>query len=105
MVFHGTVTGPDLWNVFFEDARRAIEECFCTEVVYADDLNAYRLYPADVDSNAIETSMKNCQGELHQWGAANQVIIDAEITSDAIRLMKVVEQLFSSITQTNFQPI
>ena len=45
------------------------------------------------------------QSYIVQKEGKNQVIIDAEITSDAIRLMKVVEQLFSSITQTNFQPI
>ena len=28
MVFQGTVTGPSLWNLFFEDARHAINECF-----------------------------------------------------------------------------
>ena len=28
MVFQGTVTGPTLWNLFFEDARNAINECF-----------------------------------------------------------------------------
>ena len=28
MVFQGTVTGPSFWNVFFEDARHAINECF-----------------------------------------------------------------------------
>ena len=28
MVFQGTVTGPMLWNLFFEDARHAINECF-----------------------------------------------------------------------------
>ena len=28
MVFQGTVTGPDLWNLFFEDARQPIIECF-----------------------------------------------------------------------------
>ena len=28
MVYQGTVTGPILWNLFFEDARHAINECF-----------------------------------------------------------------------------
>jgi hypothetical protein len=42
MVYQGTVTGPSLWNFFFEDARHAINETFFTEIVYADDLNAYR---------------------------------------------------------------
>ena len=33
MVFQGTVTGPTLWNLYFEDSREAINECFYTEVV------------------------------------------------------------------------
>ena len=44
MVFQGTVTGPMLWNLFFEDARHAINECFFKEIIYADDLNAFRIF-------------------------------------------------------------
>ena len=40
MVFQGTVLGPDLWNLFFEDAREALNECSYKEAVFADDLNA-----------------------------------------------------------------
>ena len=76
MVFQGTVTGPTLWNLFYEDARHAINECFFTEVVFADDLNAYRPFPATTHNSAIMRSIKNCQTELHKWGAANQVAFD-----------------------------
>ena len=31
MFFQGTVWGPTLWNIFFEDARYAINEMFFTE--------------------------------------------------------------------------
>ena len=44
MVFQGTVGGPTLWNLFYEDARRAINEVFYTEVVFADHLNAYHVF-------------------------------------------------------------
>ena len=30
MVYQGTVTGPSLWNLFFADARHAINETFFT---------------------------------------------------------------------------
>ena len=53
MVFQGTVTGPLLWNFFFEDARHAINECFYKEVVFADDLNAYRVFPSATENSAI----------------------------------------------------
>ena len=76
MVFQGTVTGPTLWNLFFEDSRRPIQECFYTEIGYADDLNAYRVFPSDSDNDGIKKNMKMCQQELHKWGAANQVVFD-----------------------------
>ena len=77
MVYQGTVTGPILWNVFFEDARHAINEYLFTEVVYADDLNAYRIFPSDTNNDIMKTCIRNCQQELHKWGAANQVEFDA----------------------------
>ena len=69
MVYQGTVTGPMLWNLFFEDAREAINQCFYTEMAYADDLNAYRLFPDSMSNAVIEANLKNCQRELHMWGA------------------------------------
>lgn len=76
MVFQGTVLGPTLWNVFFEDARRAINEMFFTEVVFADDLNAYREFTARTSDEIIKNSTTKCQRELHSWGRANQVSFD-----------------------------
>ena len=77
MVYQGTVTGPILWNLFFEDARLAINECVFEEVVYAYDLNAYSIFPSDTDNDIIKTCMCDCQQELHKWGLANQVAFDA----------------------------
>jgi hypothetical protein len=76
MVFQGTVWGPTLWNIFYEDARNAINEVFFKEVVFADDLNAYRVFPGTVSNKVILKSIKGCQAELHGWGAANQVTFD-----------------------------
>ena len=77
IVFQGTVTGPTLWNLFFEDARHAINECFYNEIVFADDSNAYRIYPSAAQNDAMKRSLNNCQRELHKWGDANQVVFDA----------------------------
>lgn len=87
MVYQGTVTGPMLWNVFFEDARRAINEWFYTEVVYADDLNAYRIFSSTVSNDIIKKTIDSCQHELHEWGAANQVSFDASKESQHILSM------------------
>ena len=77
MVYQGTVLGPTLWNLFFEDARRAVNEVFFKECVFADDLNAYREFASDVSDATIVKSIDNCQQELHAWGRANQVAFDA----------------------------
>ena len=66
MVYQGTVTGPILWNLFFEDARHAIIECCFEEIVYADDLNAYRIFPADTLNIIIKSCLHSCWQELHK---------------------------------------
>ena len=76
MLFQGTVLGPTLWNLFFEDARLALNEWMFSEVIYADDLNAFRIFGNAVGVDAMQKSMDNCQQELHAWGAANQVLFD-----------------------------
>ena len=50
MAFQWTVIGPDLWNVYFEDARQAINEFMFEEIAYADDLNAYRVFGEQSDN-------------------------------------------------------
>ena len=76
MVFQGTVWGPPLWNVFYADARHAIQAAGFEEVVYADDLNAYRAVPNHVPLDAALTQAAECQSSLHRWGQANQVVFD-----------------------------
>ena len=69
MVFQGTVWGPLLWNVFYEDARKAIRACSYNEIVFADDLNAFRKYESKVKNDTIMDDIDKCQTELHVWGA------------------------------------
>jgi hypothetical protein len=76
MIFQGTVLGPPLWNIFFEDARLAVNELSFTEAVYADDLNAYRVFPGCIENKVLQKSMEACQNKLHAWGRANQVSFD-----------------------------
>jgi hypothetical protein len=61
MVNQCTVLGPILWNLFFEDARLAINEYHFTEVVYADDLNAFRIFGASESTDIIQKSRDLCQ--------------------------------------------
>ena len=76
MVFQGTVLGPVLWNVFFEDARKVTGERLFREIVYADDLNAYRDFLGSTPNEHILGTIDQCQSDLHAWGRANQVAFD-----------------------------
>jgi hypothetical protein len=76
MVFQGTVFGPMLWNMFYEDARHAIQEMSFDECVFADDLNAHRIFAESTPNAKILNSLTLCQEELHDWGKANQVAFD-----------------------------
>ena len=49
---------------------------FC-EIVIADDLNAYKTIALATPNEALKTDMKQFQLELHKWGRANRVRLDA----------------------------
>ena len=76
-VYQGTVWGPPLWNVFFEDARVPVNKAGYTEAVFADDLNAHRNYNATCRNEVLNEEMQYCQACLHEWGRANKVQFDA----------------------------
>ena len=76
-VYQGTVWGPPLWNVFFEDARMAVNKAGYTEAIFADDLNAYKSYDSSCNSEVLSEEMEYCQECLHEWGRANKVQFDA----------------------------
>ena len=42
MVFQGTVWGPPLWNTHYADSKRPIRKTWFQEIVFADDLNAWK---------------------------------------------------------------
>ena len=48
--------GPQLWNLFFEDAANAIKEFMYQEIIFADDLNAYKVVPS---STTVDGAMKS----------------------------------------------
>ncbi len=77
MVFQGTVWGPSLWNAFFGDCVCAISVCGFEAVIYADDCNAFRVFPRHTPNSSIHESLAECQESLHQWGRANRVTFDA----------------------------
>ena len=76
MIYQGTVWGPWLWNIFYEDARLALHVWSFLEIVFADDLNAYRPFPLRTPNAVLVGEAEKCQSELHKWGRANQVEFD-----------------------------
>eukprot|EP00969_Alexandrium_andersonii_P021328 931895-Alexandrium_andersonii.AAC.1 len=72
MAYQGTVFGPTLWDLFFADARSAIDSAGFTETIYADDLNAYRVITSDVTDEQAFVMIRDCQSRLHRWGSANR---------------------------------
>jgi hypothetical protein len=82
MIYQGTDLGPLLWNLFYE--RLPIQKASFTEVVYADDLNGFRIFSAETNNEDIQKSLQLCQRELHAWGRANQVSFDASKESSHI---------------------
>jgi hypothetical protein len=76
MVFQGTVWGPTLWNLFYEDARSAIGIAEFQEMVYADDLNAYKAFKLVVPNEDVLLACGKCQALLHEWGGDNEVAFD-----------------------------
>ena len=65
MVFQGTVWGPLLWNVFYEDAVKPVRDSNFTEVMYADDLNAFAEVPATTSNTEALAAARTCQTALH----------------------------------------
>ena len=53
MVYQGTVLGPPLWNVFYEDAAIAIRVHGFCEVVFADDGICWNCFPNRIDRTEI----------------------------------------------------
>ena len=76
MLFQGTVVGPPLWNLFYEDARDPVRAEDFVEVVYADDMNAFKEFPlATPNAEALQHG-RAVQSKVHDWGRANQVAFD-----------------------------
>ena len=76
MVYQGTVWGPALWNVHYADASVPIQKHGFTEIIFADDLNAYKAYKHDCSNDVLLKDMQACQEEVHKWGRGNQVTFD-----------------------------
>ena len=86
-VFQGTVLGPVLWNLFYEDARRAANKLGFSESVFADDFICWRGFTIKIPAQRREahiaehqeialSKLREVQQEVHAWGEANRVVFD-----------------------------
>ena len=79
--------GPVLWNLFYEDARRAVNRLGFSESVFADDFICWRgfnmkvptqrreAHIAEQQGNAL-SKLRDVQNEVYCWGVANRVVFD-----------------------------
>ena len=80
-VFQGTVLGPPLWNLFYEDARHSVTWKGFFESVFADDFNCWKAFAVkhaevDVSQKKAMDELQEVQKELHLWGEANRALFD-----------------------------
>ena len=64
--------GSKLWNLYLEDPARTIDERTFEEVVYADDLNAYKIVPSKTPLDKCMETIDRVHLELHRWGVAKK---------------------------------
>ncbi len=75
-VFQGTVLGPPLWNVFFNDVTQSASSLGGIPSLFADDLTVFQKF-ARMDSNEhIHRHMHLCRTRVHKWGRINRVAFD-----------------------------
>ena len=71
-VIQGTVLGPPLWNVLFNDMTQPAASLGGTPFVFADDLNVFRRFDRQTSNSDIERNMHLCRVRVHRWGKIKQ---------------------------------
>ena len=72
-LFQGTTWGCRLWNVYYADASRPVTNTGHVPIKFADDLNSYKIYTANVDTQTMLDGLNQCRNEVYQWGRANKL--------------------------------
>ena len=55
-----------MWNTHYAASAGPVATAAFEELVYADDLNAYRPFPATTSDSVISEGMEQCQANLHE---------------------------------------
>ena len=75
-VFQGTVLGPALWNVFFNDVTQPASSLGGTPSLFADDLTVFQKFVKTDTNEDIHRRMHLCRTRVHKWGRTNRVTFD-----------------------------
>ena len=67
-VFQGTVLGPALWNVFFNDVTQPASSLGGTPSLFADDLTVFQKFVKTDTNEDIHRQMHLCRTRIHKWG-------------------------------------
>ena len=76
-VFQGTVLGPTLWNVFFNDVSFEASSHGGEPSKFADDLTVMKKYPLTMSNADCIEDMRLTQNEVHRWGRRYRVTFEA----------------------------
>ena len=91
MVFQGTVLGPCLWNVHYSDVAEPCKKAGFEEVVFADDLHAWKEAENCINNNSLIADSEVCQTEVHHWGDAN--VVRFESTKEGHQVLSRVDPM------------
>ena len=69
--------GTAFLNIFYADVSSFVRCLGFTDVVFADEFNCWKAFKAGTTLEEICGQTRQCQGNLHEWGAANSVKFDA----------------------------
>ena len=75
-VFQGTVLGPPLWNIFFNDITQAAESTGGESSKFADDLSVFQKFANAKANEDVTRTMNVCRSRVHKWGRINRVAFD-----------------------------
>ena len=77
IIYQGTIQGPWLWNLFYEDARMALRVHHFLEIVFAEDLSTFRAFSLATPNASVMAANNACQIELHSWCKTNKLEFDS----------------------------
>ena len=68
MLFQGIVLGPKLWNTFMADISPIIVALGLIDLLFADDLNAFKVYDKTVSQESNHESFEGVSKSMSQMG-------------------------------------